>query len=108
MANTLSNSDSSTFKQDLRDLGQGVGTIKDDVKNLAGSAVNAAKHGVTELKQSAYDVADTAKEKLAHAKDAAMDATESMKGCVSRNPLTSIAVAVAAGLVVGMLICRRN
>lgn len=107
MANTITNSDSN-FKQDVRDLGQGVGAIKEEVKNLAGTAVNAARHGASELKQTAYDVAGQAKEKLVSAKDAAMDATESMKGCVTRNPLTSVAIAAAAGLVVGMLICRRN
>lgn len=108
MATTSSNTDSSNFKQDLRDLGDGVGIIKDDVKNLAGSAMNAARHGVTELKQTAHDVAGTAKEKLTYAKDAAAEATQSMKECVSRNPLTSLAIATAVGLVIGVLVYRRK
>jgi ElaB/YqjD/DUF883 family membrane-anchored ribosome-binding protein len=108
MASTTANTESSSFKQDIRDLGDGVGVIKDDVKHLAGSAMSAARHGATELKQTAHDVADTAKEKLTHAKDAAVEATESMKACVSRNPLTSLVIATAVGLVIGVLVLRRK
>jgi ElaB/YqjD/DUF883 family membrane-anchored ribosome-binding protein len=31
-----------------------------------------------------------------------------MKACVSRNPLTSLAIATAVGLVIGVLVLRRK
>ncbi|MEK6701885.1 MAG: hypothetical protein AABZ53_06455 [Planctomycetota bacterium] len=105
IANTLA-AEGTGFRQDLRDLGEGVGTLKDDVKNLAQGAATAAKSGASELGESAKHVIQAAKDKLDGARQAAADATDSLKGVVSRNPLASIGIAIGVGVLVGAIVSR--
>ncbi len=102
------------FRKDMHALGQGVGTLKDDVGHLAHGAADAARSGASELGQGAQHAVDAAKHKLEDASDiigekyeqcrkATCDATESLKDVVVRNPLVSIGTAAAIGLLVGFL-----
>jgi ElaB/YqjD/DUF883 family membrane-anchored ribosome-binding protein len=105
MANTQT-ADGTGFKQDVQRLGQGVDTLKSDFGNLAHGAADAARSGVAELRQGAHSAVESAKEKFEGAKETAADAAASLKDVISRNPVTSVGVAAAIGLVIGMVICR--
>lgn len=94
------------FKRDVHRLGEGVGTIKTDVANLAHDAADAARSGVAELKQGAHHAIDAAKDKYQDAKEYAADATDSLKHTISRNPLTSIGIAAGVGMLIGLIVFR--
>lgn len=110
-------SDGKTFSNDMNRVGQGVGAVKDDVKSLAHDAADAARSGMTELKQGAHHAVDAAKDKLhrvgeaAHekfdeVKQAAEHAGQSLKQVIARNPITSIGVAAGIGMLVGLAFFR--
>lgn len=98
--------DGTGFKQDLQGLGDGIGTLKADVRNLAHGAVDAARSGAAELRQGAQHAVEAAKEKLDGAKQAAADATDSFRGVVTRHPIASIGIAAGVGVLVGMILSR--
>ena len=105
MANT-STPDGSTFKHDTHQLGQSVQALKADIGSVAQSAYNTARSGASELAGSASHAVDAAKEKIADAKDATLEAAESLKGVITRNPMTSIGIAAGLGLIVGLIVFR--
>lgn len=116
MANTPT-SDGTTFKTDSRNVGLGVDALKADAAYTARAAADAAHSGASELRQTAQHAVAAAKEKfgdakdmmldqLEHAKKAASDAADSMKRIISRNPMTSVGIAVGVGFLVGMLVAR--
>lgn len=98
--------DGSGFKSDVHRLGQGVDALKTDVANLAHGAVDAARSGASELRQGAQHAVDIAKDKYAGAKDAACEATDSLKQTIARNPLASIGIAAGVGMLIGLVVFR--
>lgn len=105
MANTQP-TDGSGFKQDLHELGQGVDSLKADVKNLAYGTADAARSGAAELRQGAQRAVDTAKDKLDGVKESAADAVHSLKDVIARNPMASVGIAAGVGMLFGMVLCR--
>ena len=105
MANTPT-ADGSSFKSDLQGLGRGVDTLRADVGNLAHGAADAARSGMSELREGAHHAVDVAKSKLGDAKDAAADAAHSLKGVIVRHPVTSIGIAAGVGILIGMVLSR--
>ncbi|MFN0010627.1 MAG: YqjD family protein [Phycisphaerales bacterium] len=98
--------DGTGFKQDVSRLGQGVGTLTADVKNVAHNAADAARSGVAELRQGAHHAVEVAKEKFEGAREGAVEAAESLKGVISRNPVASIGIAAGVGLIIGLIVFR--
>jgi ElaB/YqjD/DUF883 family membrane-anchored ribosome-binding protein len=96
------------FKQDATRFGQGVEALKHDVGNLADTAADAARSGANELRQGAKQAAGAVKEKIDSAKDTAAEAAESIKGLIERNPLATVAVVGGVGVLLGMLMCRSS
>lgn len=94
------------FKNDVHRLGLGVDAIKTDVANLAHGAVDAARSGAAELRHGAQHAVDVAKDKYGSAKDAACEATDSLKHTIARNPLASIGIAAGVGLLIGLVVFR--
>jgi ElaB/YqjD/DUF883 family membrane-anchored ribosome-binding protein len=74
--------------------------VKDAVVDLAGEAKNFASHRVSDVRDTASEWIDTAKEK-------ASDANTAVIKYVQKNPFKSIAIAVGVGFVAGMLLKRR-
>lgn len=105
MANTQA-LDGTGFKQDVDRLGQGVDTLKTDVKNLAHGAADAARSGVAELRQGAQHAVEAAKDKFESARGSAADAAESLKSVIARNPVASIGIAAGVGLIIGLVMFR--
>ncbi|MEK6703468.1 MAG: hypothetical protein AABZ53_14505 [Planctomycetota bacterium] len=98
--------DGTGFKQDLQGLGDGLGTLRTDVKNLAHGAVDAARSGAAELRQGAQHAVEAAKEKFDGAKQAASEATDSLRGVVTRHPIASIGIAAGVGVLAGLILSR--
>jgi ElaB/YqjD/DUF883 family membrane-anchored ribosome-binding protein len=73
---------------DIRKLTKDIVTIKEDVKNLTAEAVEVAKQKLVDAKKLAAEKIDASRE------------------VVSRNPLTSVAVAAGVGVLVGFIIGR--
>ena len=105
MANA-STPDGSTFKHDSQQLGQSVQALKADLGSVAQSAYHTARSGAAELADGAGHAVDAAKKQIAGAKDAALDAAASLKGVITRNPVTSIGIAAGVGLLIGLIVFR--
>ncbi len=105
MANAQT-ADGTGFRQDVHHLGQGVDTLKADMKNVAHVAADVARSGVAELRHGAQHAVDVAKEKFEGAKESAADAAQSLKGVISRNPVASIGIAAGVGLIIGLIVFR--
>jgi ElaB/YqjD/DUF883 family membrane-anchored ribosome-binding protein len=119
---TIAQDEETGFKHDVHALGQGVGTLKADLSNLAHEAADAARSGASELRQGAHHAVEAAKEKFVEARDvvgekydqakhAAVEATDFLKATITRNPITSVGVAAGVGLIAGMyavswMLCR--
>lgn len=118
MANP-SNSDSSPFQSDAHRVAAGVDALKADISGIAHAAADSARSGGAELRQHAHQAVDQAKQKLAHAgevvhekldsaKETAVDASDALKGVISRNPISSIAVAAGVGILIGLVVSRNR
>lgn len=116
MAHTQS-SDSSGYGHDSGRLGQSMAAVKDDAKALGQSVADAARTGVSELKQGAHHALDAAKDKLhtvgeaAHekfdeAKHAAENAAQSLKHVIAKHPVASIGIAAGIGMLIGLALFR--
>ena len=101
-----SSSDGNGFKHDVQSLRGGVDTLTSDVSNLAHSTADAARSGASELRQRAQDAVETTKAKLDSAKNAAADATQSLKTVISDNPLASVGIAAGVGILIGLVFLR--
>lgn len=118
MANT-SNPEASNFRSDAQRVAAGVDVLKADIAGVAHAVSDTARSGGAELRQHASEAVDQAKQKLAHASDVAHqkydeakqtaeEASEAMRGVISRNPLCSVAVAAGVGVLVGLLLTRNR
>lgn len=116
MADTT-NAGTSTFQSDAQRVAAGVDALKSDLSNIAHAAADSARSGGAELRQHASEAMGQAKQKLSHAnevvhqtldcaKETAADASDALKGVVTRHPLTSIAVAAGVGILLGLVLTR--
>ncbi len=85
---------------DNRNLKEKASTAKDAVTGLAGEAKRYATHRAGEVKQSAGAWASTAK-------DRAKEYSGVVADFVQQNPYKTLAIALGAGLVLGMMLKRR-
>lgn len=97
---------SGEFRKAARGLADGAETIKSDVTDLAHGAADAARAGVSDLRHGAEQMAGAAKETLGNAKDSALAAADSAKGAISRNPVLSVGIAAAVGMLIGLFLAR--
>ncbi|MFN5944247.1 MAG: YqjD family protein [Phycisphaerae bacterium] len=118
MANP-SNSETSTFQSDAHRVAAGVDALKSDIAGIAHATADSARSGGAELRQHASEAVGQAKQKLAHAgevvhqkldeaKETAVDASDALKGVISRNPISSIAVAAGVGILIGLVVSRNR
>lgn len=82
-------------------LADGMGQLKDDASNMAKTAVKTAQAGMTEVKE-------TARRSLTAAKRTGTEHLEAIADKVSDRPLTSLALAVGVGVLIGMVMSRRG
>lgn len=86
--------------EDNRAMKEKASTAKDAVTDLAGEAKRYAQHRVGEVQQSAGQWASAAKDKAAEYGGVISD-------FVQRNPYKTLAIAVGAGMLLGMMLKRR-
>jgi ElaB/YqjD/DUF883 family membrane-anchored ribosome-binding protein len=80
--------------------------VKADVEDVAEGAADAAHSGVDELREGAERAVAVVKDKLEEAKGTAIDATHTVRDFVTRNPLASVGIAAATGLLLGLAMRR--
>ena len=114
---TLQSTDGTAFKHDLHAMGESADALKNDLSHLAHGAVDAARSGAGELRDGARHAIDSAKTRLSdaagvarteydEAKHKAGEAANSLKCVITSNPMTSIAVAIGAGILLGLVVSR--
>ena len=114
---TSSNPEASTFQHDAQRIAAGVDALKQDIAGIAHATADTARSGSAELRQHASEAVGQAKQTLAHAgevahqkydeaKQTAAEASEAMRGVISRNPMCSVAVAAGIGILVGLALSR--
>lgn len=118
MANP-SNTEAGTFQSDAHRVAAGVEALKTDSSGIAHAAADSARSGSAEFRQHASEAVGHAKQKLAQAgeavhhkldsaKETAVDASDALKGVISRNPISSIAVAAGVGILIGLVVSRKR
>lgn len=85
---------------DNRNIKEKASTAKDAVSDLAGEAKRYATHRVGDVRQSAGEWADSAKNRAAEYGGIVSD-------FVQKNPYKTLAIAAGAGLLLGMMLKRR-
>jgi ElaB/YqjD/DUF883 family membrane-anchored ribosome-binding protein len=98
--------DGTGFKRDMNRLGQDVDTLKQDARSVGHSAMDAARSGVAEMQDEAKNVLEATKQQLHGAKDAGLEASDSLKHVVSRHPMASVGIAAGVGLLIGIVLFR--
>lgn len=111
--------DKAGFRQNVHGLRDDVGVLAGDLKTVASDTVQTAKAGAAELSVAARHAMETAKAKLhdgskvvadaaSSAKVAVEDSMATVKELVVKNPVTSVMIAAAAGVLIGMLLRSRR
>lgn len=83
----------------MHGMGQDLGAIKSDVASLGRGAADAARSGMAELRHGAENA-------ITEAKATASDAAASFRCRVASHPMASVSIAAAAGVLIGMVLCR--
>ena len=107
MSATESN-EKSGFRQSVHGLREDMGVLAGDLKTVASDTIGTAKAGAAELNEAAHRALEAAKARLHDSSKVVVDAAGTAKDLVSKNPLTSLAIAAGAGLVIGLLLRSRR
>lgn len=101
MTKTLKRHADDGFSDDIEKLGEDVGRIKDDIAETAHDLAEAAASGISSAKRGVTDSIESARKQ---GKRVAKSMTEQ----IEEKPWTAVAVAAGAGIVLGILLSRRN
>ena len=85
---------------DMDTLKESAVAVKDAVTDLASETGKFASNRISDAKEMATDMVDTAKDKAASVNNAVIM-------YIKKNPYRSLAIAAGAGLVVGFMLRRR-
>ncbi|TVQ55232.1 MAG: DUF883 family protein [Phycisphaerales bacterium] len=110
--------DSTATHQEFDKAADGVEKVKGDLKNLKHDVADVARSGASEVRQGMHDAVEAGKETYQGAKDmaregyegtkqAACDATSSLRDVVSDHPIASVSIAAGAGVLLGGLLLWR-
>lgn len=101
---------STAFKNDIHRIGESLGHLATETADAARSGASELRHGARHAVDAAKDklgtVRDTMAEQLAEAKVKAGEATDSVRGIVTRHPIASVTIAASIGLIAGLIIFR--
>lgn len=89
------------FSENIEKLGEDVTRIRDDLSETAHDVAEAASAGLTMAKRGVTDSIQSARKQ-------GKRAAKSLAEQIEEKPFTSVAIAAGAGIVLGMLLCRRN
>ena len=89
------------FSDDIEQLGEDVGRIKDDLTEAVKDVGHAAASGVARAKRGVSEGYDTAR-------DQGKVLVKTLTDQVQERPWTCIAIAAGAGLILGMFLSRRD
>ena len=81
--------------------------LRKDFKRMASHPDDQERSGIVGLKDKAVDAVDSAKESVDHLRTSFVDTLEEIEDKITKNPLTSVAVAVGVGYLYAKLFCRR-
>lgn len=92
--------------------------VKNDLTNSKHDNTGTARSGASEIRQGMHDAVEAGKETYQGAKDmvhegyegtkqAACDATNSLRQTVSEHPIASVGIAAGAGLLLGSILIWR-
>ena len=101
MTKTLKRHADDGFSDDIEKLGEDVSRIKDDLAETAHDVAEAAASGISMAKRGVTDSIESAKKQ-------GKRAAKSLAEQIEEKPWTSVAIAAGAGIVLGMLLSRRN
>ena len=106
--NTTQSNDTTGFRQNTHGLREDVGVVAGDLRSMACDTMQAAKSGVAELNDTAHRAMEAAKVRLHDASKVASNAAGTITDTIVKNPVTSLAIAAGAGLVIGLLLLRSH
>ena len=90
-----------------QDLAADLAALRADIAKLTATVTNLVKAETASATDSVFGAVDNARQKLsdgaADAKDRLSGATSELEASIERNPLIAVLIALAAGLVVGLL-----
>ncbi|MBX3381174.1 MAG: DUF883 domain-containing protein [Phycisphaeraceae bacterium] len=89
------------FSDSIEKLGDDVSRIKDDLAETAHDVAEAAASGVSVAKRQVNDTIKTARKQ-------GRDAAKSLAEQIEEKPWTSVAIAAGAGVLLGILLCRKG
>lgn len=99
--------DTKSFEDASKDFASDLGALRDDIAKLTSSVAKIVKTEAAAKTGSVYGVVDAAKQKLSdHAvdtKDKLSSASADLEASIERNPLIAVLIALATGLVIGLL-----
>ncbi len=90
-----------------QNLADDLAALRDDISKLTASVTKLVKAEASATSETVFGAVDAARQKMA---DGASDAKERLSGAssdleatIERNPLIAVLIAMAAGLVIGLL-----
>lgn len=101
MSRTMKRHADDGFSESIEKLGDDVSRIKEDLAETAHDVAEAASAGASMAKRQ---VTDTIKVARKQGREAAKTLAEQ----IEEKPWTSVAIAAGAGVVLGILLCRKG
>ncbi|MGH7244776.1 MAG: DUF883 family protein [Phycisphaerales bacterium] len=89
------------FSDSIEKLGEDVTRIKDDISETAHDVAEAAANGVSMAKRQVTDSIKVAKKQ-------SREAAKTLAEQIEEKPWTSVAIAAGAGVLLGILLCRKG
>ena len=90
-----------------KDLAADLAALRSDVAKLTASIAKMVKAEASSTTETVYGAMDVAKQKISEratdAKGKIGDVSSELEASIERNPLTAVMIALAAGLVIGLV-----
>ncbi len=103
----MENEMASKAENSAADLSADLANLRADVAKLSASVAELVRHQATHTQDRVMGAVDSAREQLAHsaadAKEKVRSTSAELEASIERNPLTAVMIAMACGLVIGMM-----
>jgi ElaB/YqjD/DUF883 family membrane-anchored ribosome-binding protein len=89
-----------------RESGSHVANLRGDLERLGEDAASIAKHAAGAAKSGVAEVKTRVSDAVEAARDKGIEATDQLSDYIKDRPLTSVAIALGAGVLLGALVRR--
>ncbi|WP_374307917.1 YqjD family protein [Methylocella sp.] len=99
--------DTRPLEEASKDFAADLAALREDIAKLTASVSQIIKNEAAAKSETVYGVMDNAKQKLSDgasdAKGKLSDASAELEASIERNPLMAVLIALATGLVIGLI-----